>query len=108
MTIRAIFSTMGKASPSTVADDAGRVGGYRWRGIPDWTPGDERFRGMDDGLHPANAKAMAARKERLARYARLRLDGKEPAEAAELTGLSASAGREYEREFKRQQEVGDE
>lgn len=100
MSIRATFTTMAQSSPATIAEDAGRTGGYRYRGDPKWYPG----RGREDSTgpgerQPANVKAMASRRERIARYCQLRDEGKTREEARAAVEVGRSAARAYEAEY---------
>lgn len=115
MSIKVSYSTMGQASPATVADDAGRTGGYRYRKDPTRTPDcpeyiplaerDPSTTDEDGDLHPANAKAMASRKERVARYCELRDEGIPKAEAAAEVQVGRTAAKVYEGEYQARKEA---
>ena len=94
MTIKITASTMGISTPASVAEGTGY---YRYRGKQPETetrPGETL---------PQNAKATAGKRQRMAEYARLRLEGVSKDEAAERIGIKASTAAYYERDFKDQQ-----
>ncbi len=99
MTIRPVSSTIGVSVPSG--------GGYRWRKIPGWRPGDIRYRepGRGDSL-PRNAKAASARQKRLARYCELRMEGKSRTVAAAAIPVCDSTSKAYETAFRDRQRGG--
>ncbi len=103
MTFKVISSTMGRSTPSTVAEDAGRDSGYRWRKIPGWTPGDRRYRDSGGDPPPHNTKAVSAKQQRMARYAECRADGMTREQAAEQVEIGLDTARTYEREIREQQ-----
>jgi DNA-binding transcriptional regulator YiaG len=74
-------------------------GGYRWRGIPDWKPGDTRYRQSDQpsasGGYAAENAAKCA--ERMARFAEMRAGEMSIAEAARRLGVSYKTAQGYER-----------
>jgi len=108
-TIRVSYSTMGQSSPATVRDDAGdgEGGYYHYKRDPDWFPNDPRYyperAEAPDELHPANAKAMAGRKERLAEFAGYLDQGLTAQQAGKLIGIAPKTAKAYERELKDQQ-----
>jgi hypothetical protein len=85
---------MGHASPASVAAGTGY---YRYRGNQ---PLKE-----DAGSEPLpqNRRATAAKRERFAKYTRLRLEGVSKDAAAQQIGVSLSTGRYYEIDFRKQQ-----
>lgn len=101
--IRPVSTTMGVSTPATVAEDAG-AGGYKYRGDPDWTPGDPRYRepGKGEPL-PQNARATTGKRQRMAEYTRLRLEGASKDQAAAEIGISSSTAGYYERDFQDRQ-----
>lgn len=90
-----LMSTMGQSSPSHLTLSRP----YRWRKVPDWEPGDVRFRedatpvGMRGG-----AAVTAERTRRMAEYARLRAEGLSVTEAGERLGVKRKTAGSYERE----------
>lgn len=102
MSIKPVSTTSGQSSPSTVAEDAGRTGGYKYRKDPDWVPGHPRYREPrpDAGPLPQNVKATTARQKRLAEFGRLLTEEKLTAkQAAERMQISASTAGYYVREL---------
>ena len=105
--IKVAFSTMGQSSPATVAEDAGRNAGYRWRGIPGWQPGFD----PDADTTPSQDSHRQGRLERIAKfekhYGLLRRDGwsKRPAilEAGRRVGVGEATAYEYERHVRDEQ-----
>ena len=63
-----VMSTMGQSTLTDLALDKP----YRWRGVPDWTPGDVRFNAPSITLAEASARRAERRAERLKEYIRLR------------------------------------
>lgn len=111
MSVRAVFTTMGRSTPATVSVDAdngedGEDGYYRWRKTPGWVPNDPRFREPGRGGEPLpqNRSATAAKRARIAEYTRRRLAGESKEQAAAGIGISASTMGYYERAFKAFQE----
>jgi hypothetical protein len=98
-TFRVAATTTGRVSPGYEH----MAGGYKYRGDPDWKPGDMRYREPRPAEPlPQNAKVSAGRAQRLAEYARLRLADVSKEQAAAQLGISRSTGRMYEREFRQQ------
>lgn len=106
MTIRPVYSTMGQQSPATVADDAGRTGGYLYKKDPQRTPDHPDYVPLADREPeraeplPQNKAASAEKQRKFAEYTRLRLAGVPKAEAAAQVGIKPSTARDYEGEFK--------
>ena len=99
-------STMGKSSPASVALDAGRIKAYRYRGNPDWIPGQDRDE--DDGQqHRPNAKAIAGRANRIDKFCELLDGGKDRKEAEKFLGIGRSAGKDYHNEYLRRKQQGE-
>ena len=93
MTIKIVSSTMGVSTPASVAEG---TGWYRYNG-------KQPLKADPDGTLPQNAKATAGKQQRMAEYARLRLEGASKDEAAERIGIKASTAAYYEREYQDQQ-----
>ena len=103
---RADAITMGRSSPASVALDAGRTRGYRYRGDPLWEPG--RDREPEDGQqHQPNAKAIAGRANRIDKFCELLDGGKDRKEAEKFLGIGRSAGKDYHNEYLRRKQQGE-
>ena len=104
-----IGSTMGVSTPATAGD--GHAKPYRYRGDPDWTPGDRRYR--DKTTEPSggsslhNLKSSASRRERLAEFASYLEQGLTAAQAGKLLKIAPKTARTYWRELKEQQREED-
>ena len=106
MTIKVTALTSGQPTPASV----GNGKPYRYRGDPNWTPGDGRYR---DGAEPPselcsqNAVRSAGKRQRLAEFARLTTEeGLTQTQAAARLGICLSTAQEYAREIKRQRGEG--
>ena len=101
MSYKVIASTMGRSNPSPVT----LSGGYRYRGIEDWTPNDPRFRQDADrrsGPPPSSSKSSQSRAARMATFAAARAQGKSVAEAGEAAGVTITTAKTYRRELEQQ------
>lgn len=92
--VRIVSSTVGQSSPASIG--IGKP--YRWRGIPGWEPGNDRYDGEADP-HPANVARRAGRAARLDEYSRRRLAGETPEQAQAGMRIAPGTRRDYERVF---------
>jgi hypothetical protein len=101
-----IASTMGQPNPGLVT--SGKP--YRWRGIPGWKPGDERFR--EENRPAPGGRANTARKRaRLERFAAAlapaggpeRASDADIREAGKAVGVGEKTARKYRADLLRQQ-----
>jgi hypothetical protein len=101
--IRATSTTIGQSSPDSLTLRKP----YRWRQIPDWEPGDPRYRDDDTPRRPTGLTKERAK--RLTDFALLRAQGLSILEAGEEMGVKAKTAYEYNRDWQalqRQQQAG--
>lgn len=107
-TLSVVSSTMAQANPSQVA--MGRP--YRYRGIPDWQPGDARFRepgtARGNGLSEDHRNSTERKAARFAVFSEARDSGASVLEAGRTAGVALKTAQSYERERlgKQQREKG--
>jgi DNA-binding NtrC family response regulator len=73
-------------------------GGYRYQGIPGWTP-EQAGQWNQPIPNRGGARRSEDRIARQALYDKLRRQGVEPAEAAEEVGITRKTRYRYEREY---------
>jgi len=105
--IEVTYSTMGQSNPATVAEGAGS---YRYRGDPDWTPGDPRYREQARSGKPDGGPGSAGRKQKRVDdfAAALREQGYDPwtapkaavIKAGRQVGVGEDTARGYRNELK--------
>lgn len=102
--IEVTATTMGGANPSPVT----LSGGYRYRGIRDWTPNDPRYRQGErhPGPPPGSPKSSQSRADRMALFAAAREAGEGIAAAGRAAGVTPTTAKTYERERKAALEQG--
>jgi hypothetical protein len=99
-------STLGQANPSQVSESKP----YRYRGDPEWVPGDARYK---EEPAPGRAAGLTEdRAKRLEEFAGYLDQGLNAAQAGRLLGIKPSTARHYERDLRvlrarRQGEVQD-
>lgn len=90
--IKAVSSTMGHENPSLALG-----GGYCWRKIPGWKPGDVRYK-EDSPARPAGgAYKITQRERRLMEFTAYRASGLSVTEAGQRVGVAPVTARAYER-----------
>lgn len=89
------YSTMGRTSHAHVAE--GRP--YRYRGDPDWTPNDPRYK--EDPTHLGRAAGITEeRAKRLKEFGEYLDQGLSAVQAGRLLGVQPSTARHYQRDLK--------
>jgi hypothetical protein len=106
------YSTIGQSSPSHVTMSKP----YRWRGVKDWVPGDERFR-EDARPGPGGAANASRRNARLEQFAVVLagISGGRPEHASdahvrkagELVGVGEKTAKAYRKALLREEESRD-
>lgn len=76
------------------------AGGYRWRKVPGWTPGDVRFREPQAPPPPATVAKAALRAARIREFRRYRQDGLSIPAAGRRVGITPKTAYVYERDSK--------
>ena len=105
--IKVAGSTLGAGSPYEHLS-----GGYRWQGVPDWEPGDVRFR-KETAPAISGVANSARRQKRIDQFGTILagLSGGDPEDASpahvrqagEIVGVGVKTAREYRHELVKQQ-----